>query len=613
MAGSMPFDFKSFLKTLTKCPGVYKMMDARGTVIYVGKAKNLKNRISSYFRSKSAGIKQQVMISRVQTIETVITGSENEALLLECQLIKSLKPRYNICLRDDKSYPYIYLSTQQPFPRITTHRGARRKEGRYFGPYSSAGAVRASLHLLQKIFPVRQCEDSYFKNRSRPCLQYQIERCSAPCTNLVSEAQYGEDVRHTIMFLEGNGNRLIDELVEKMEVTAHKLEFEQAGYYRNQIATLRKVMEKQHVVGERGDLDIVASAVGEGQAVIQLFFIRKGQHTGGRLFYPRMPASGNEQAVVSAFIAQYYSGKSVPKEILVNHFPEDKEWLESVLTEQSEHKVAIKQNVRGERAKWVKMAFENAQNALNSRLSDRKGMAERYQNLQLVLGLAEKPERMECFDISHTQGDKTVASCVVFDHEGPLKSAYRRFNIEGITPGDDYAALAQAVKRRFQRLKKGEHKKPGLLFIDGGRGQLNKVQESLDALEITGVTVIGISKGPDRKPGSEQLYRVAEKKPLAIEPDSPAFLLIQKIRDEAHRFAITAHRTRRGKAKKESILEQIPGLGPKRRQKLLKQFGGLQNIQRVGVDSLVMVDGISKQLAQTIYDRFHETDLKNEI
>lgn len=613
MVNPLPFDFKPFLNTLTHCPGVYKMLDAKGVVIYVGKAKNLKNRIASYFRSKSAGIKQQVMMARVVSIEVVITGSENEALLLECQLIKSLKPRYNICLRDDKSYPYIYLSTQKSFPRISTHRGARKKEGRYFGPYSSVAAVRMSLHLLQKIFPVRQCEDSYFKNRSRPCLQHQIERCSAPCTNLISEAKYGEDVRHTIMFLDGKGGRLIDELVEKMEAASCKLDFEQAGYYRNQIATLRLVLEKQYVIGERGDLDIVACVTGEGQAVIQLFFIRKGQHTGGRLFYPRMPAGGGVEVVVSAFIAQYYAGKNVPKEILVNNFPEDKAWLESVLIEQSGGKVAIKKNVRGDRAKWVNMASVNAQNALNSRLLDRKGIAERYRNLQLVLGLAKQPERMECFDVSHTQGDKAVASCVVFDHEGPIKSAYRRFNIEGITPGDDYAALAQAVKRRFQRLKKGEHKKPDLLFIDGGKGQINKVQETLDAFNVLDMMVIGISKGPDRRAGSELLYRIGDKRPLAIEADSPAFLLIQAIRDEAHRFAITAHRTRRGKANKESVLEQVSGLGPKRRQKLLKQFGGLQNIQRAGVDSLAMVEGISRQLAQNIYDRFHEADLNNEI
>jgi len=516
-------------------------------------------------------------------------------------------------LRDDKSYPYIYLSTDQEFPRITVHRGARRKQGRYLGPYSSVGAVRESLHLLQKVFPIRQCEDSFFKNRSRPCLQHQIERCSAPCTNLISEANYREDVRHTIMFLEGKGNRLIDELVEKMEKASHNLDFEHATICRDQIATLRKVLEKQYVSGEKGDLDIVACCTIERQSSVQVFFIRKGQHTGSQIFYPRSQNRQEEGAVLSAFIAQYYMTRVPPKELLVNHAVDDAEWLESVLGEQSRHKVSIKHNVRGDRAKWLEMAGLNAQNALNSRVSSKKSLSERYQSLRAVLGMENEIERMECFDISHTQGDKTVASCVVFDHEGPLKSAYRRFNIEGITPGDDYAALSQAVSRRFKRLKKGEHKKPDILFIDGGKGQLSSVSESLNALEISDMIVIGVSKGPDRKAGSELLYRVGYPGPIDIEPDSPAFLLIQMIRDEAHRFAITAHRTRRGKSKKESPLEQIAGLGPKRRQKLLKQFGGLQNIRRANVDSLKMVEGISKQLAQKIYDTFHDTGLKNEI
>jgi excinuclease ABC subunit C len=612
MTATPVFDHKSFLRSLTTYPGIYKMLDESGTAIYVGKAKNLKNRVSSYFRSNNSSIKQRVMISHVRAIETVVTSSENEALLLECQLIKSLKPRYNICLRDDKSYPYIYLSTEQKFPRITVHRGAKRKKGRYLGPYSSVGAVRESLHLLQKVFPIRQCDDSFFKNRSRPCLQHQIERCSAPCTNLISEKDYREDVRHTIMFLEGKGNRLIDELVDKMEQASQKLDFEAATVCRDQITTLRKVLEKQYVSGEKGDLDIAACYTVEKQSAVQVFFIRKGQHTGSQLFYPRSQSSQEEGATLSAFIAQYYMTRVAPKELLVNYAVDDKEWLESVLGEQSGYKVSIKHKVRGDRTKWLGMAALNAKNALTSRLSNKKSLAGRYQSLRTVLGFEADIKRMECFDISHTQGDKTVASCVVFDYEGPLKPAYRRFNIEGITPGDDYAALAQAVERRFKRLKKGEHKKPDVLFIDGGKGQLSAVSESLNALGISDMIVIGVSKGPDRKAGSELLYRVGDPRPLDIEPDSPAFFLIQMIRDEAHRFAITAHRTRRGKSKKESPLEQISGLGPKRRQKLLKQFGGLQNIRRATVESLMMVEGISKQLAQKIYDIFHDTNLKNE-
>jgi excinuclease ABC subunit C len=606
------FDHIPFLKSLTSQPGIYKMLDERGVAIYVGKAKNLKKRVSSYFRSNSSGIKQRVMVSHIRAIEIVITRSENEALLLECQLIKSLKPRYNICLRDDKSYPYIYLSTEQEFPRISVHRGARRRKGRYMGPYSSVGAVRESLHLLQKVFPIRQCDDSFYKNRSRPCLQHQIERCSAPCTNLISEADYRQDVDHTIMFLEGKGNSLIDALVVSMEAAAERLEFEKATTCRDQIATLRKVLEKQYVSGERGDLDILACRILEKQSAVQLFFIRKGQQTGSQLFYPRTEGGQNESEVLSAFIAQYYAGRAIPKELLVSHSVEEQMWLESVLAEQSGHKVAIKHSVRGERAKWLEMAGNNAKNGLDSRIASKMNLSARYRQLKALLGLEGALERMECFDISHTQGEKTVASCVVFDHEGPLKSAYRRFNIEGITPGDDYAALSQAVSRRFKRLKQGEHKKPSVLFIDGGKGQLSAVMESLNRLEISDMIVIGVSKGPDRKEGSEMLYRAGDSRPLDIEPESPAFLLVQMIRDEAHRFAITAHRTRRGKSKKESTLEQIAGLGPKRRQKLLKQFGGLQNIRQANVESLVMVEGISKLLAQKIYDLFHDTDINNE-
>lgn len=612
MTSAPLFDYKPFLKSLTTLPGIYKMLDESGTTIYVGKAKNLKNRVSSYFRSYNSSIKQRVMVSHVRAIETVVTGSENEALLLECQLIKSLKPRYNICLRDDKSYPYIYISTDQKFPRITVHRGARRKQGRYLGPYSSVGAVRESLHLLQKVFPVRQCEESFFKNRSRPCLQHQIGRCSAPCTDLITEKDYKEDVRHTIMFLEGKGNRLIDELVMKMEKASQKLDFERATICRDQISALRKVLEKQYVSGEKGDFDIVACRTVDRQAAVQVFFIRRGQQVGSQLFFPRLQGQQPEGAVLSAFIAQYYVTRTAPKELLVSSVVDDKEWLESVLEEQSGHKVTIRHAVRGDRAKWLEMAGINAQNALNSRVSNKKNLSARYQSLRTALDMEGEIQRMECFDISHTQGDKTVASCVVFDHEGPLKSAYRRFNIEGITPGDDYAALAQAVDRRFKRLKRGEHKRPSVLFIDGGKGQLNAVGESLNALEISDMIVIGVSKGPDRKAGSELLYRLGSSKPINIEPDSPGFLLIQMIRDEAHRFAITAHRTRRGKSKKESPLEQIAGLGPRRRQKLLKQFGGLQNIRRANVDSLAMVEGISKSLAQKIYDTFHDAGLNNE-
>jgi excinuclease ABC subunit C len=628
------FDITDFLKTLTTRPGIYKMLDAQGEIIYVGKAKNLKNRVSSYFKTHSASIKQQTMVARIATVEVIVTHTEGEALLLECQQIKLYKPRYNICLRDDKSFPYILLCNDQEFPQLTFHRGAKKKRGLYFGPYPSAGAARESLKQLQKLFPVRQCEDTVYNNRTRPCLQYQIERCTAPCVGFIDKQSYAQDVDNTILFLEGKGGLVIEQLIVRMEQSAKAHEFEKAAIYRDRISKLRVVLERNFFHGEKGDADIIACASKANMACVQVFFIRNGQHLGNKVFFPKMLDEHDPAVILQAFIPQYYLDKQVPSELITSHEPEEINLLMEVLSSQAKHSVIISPRVRGERLKWLQMALTNAENALSGKLSDKQGMVARFLSLQDMLGCKELPCHLECFDISHTQGDQTVASCVVFDREGPLKSAYRRYNIEGITGGDDYAAMHQAVLRRFKRLKQennavhdDDNSKsisqpdeepnvipeimaglPDILFIDGGKGQVHAAEKALAELNINNVMIVGVSKGPDRKPGMEKLIQAGQDQPLNINPGASGLLLIQHIRDEAHRFAITGHRQRRSKAKKQSTLESISGLGAKRRQILLKQFGGLQGVSQAGVDALCSIDGISRQLAQRIYEHFHHQD-----
>jgi excinuclease ABC subunit C len=511
-------------------------------------------------------------------------------------------------LRDDKSFPYIYLSTNHDFPQITVRRGAKKLPGTYFGPYPSVSAVRESLKLLQKLFPVRQCDDTVYNHRTRPCLQHQIGRCTAPCVGLVDKARYAQDIESTVLFLKGEGGLLIEQLIAKMEQAAIQQEYEQAAAYRDQIGRLRSVLEKQFVQGEKGDVDIIACASKLNVACIQVFFIRNGQHLGNKTFFPKMTDEHDPSAIVEAFIAQYYLDRQVPHELIVSHALTEAELLTEVLSSLAKHAVTITQKVRGERSKWLQMAATNAENALTSKLADKQGIYGRFLSLQEELGCPELPKRLECFDISHTQGQQTVASCVVFDREGPVTSAYRRFNIEGITGGDDYAAIHQAVSRRFKRIKQGEYEAPDVLFIDGGKGQVNAAQKALAELDINNVMIVGVSKGPDRKPGMEKLLLVDQAQPIAITQGASGLLLIQHIRDEAHRFAITGHRQRRGKAKNQSALEDIAGLGPKRRQQLLKQFGGLQGVTQAGVDALCSINGISRQLAERIYGHFHHQD-----
>jgi len=598
------WDPRERVRQLPEGPGVYRMLDGTGTVLYVGKARNLKRRVGSYF-TRALDRRLQVMVSQVADIEVTLTRTEGEALLLESNLIKSLKPRFNVVLRDDKSYPYIYLSTQDPFPRLAFYRGPRKGPGRFFGPYPSAWAVRETLQLLQKLFPVRQCEDGFYRNRSRPCLQYQIRRCSGPCCDLVSPGHYAEDVGRTVKFLEGRADEVIEELVGAMEEAAAALEYERAAVLRDQIATLRRIRERQYVSGEGGDLDIIACAQEAGIHCVQVFFIRAGRNLGNKVFYPQAPVDTDESALLAGFVAQFYADKLVPPELVCSAEPEERGLLEEALTERAGHRVQIKWRVRTERARWLEMARGNALAALKARLGSQAGYGLRLEALREALDLPEFPGRMECFDVSHTRGELTVASCVVFDAEGPRKSDYRRFNIEGITPGDDYAAMHQALSRRYTRVKQGEYPVPDLLFIDGGRGQIGAVAEALQELGLGGISVVGVSKGPDRRPGTEQLWLLGQGTPVILPADSPAMHLIEQIRDEAHRFAITGHRQRRAKARTASALENIGGVGPKRRQRLLKAFGGMRGLARAGIEDLVQVDGISRELAQRIHDALH--------
>jgi len=602
------FDSASFLKNVTSKPGVYRMLDEKEQVIYVGKAKNLKNRLTSYFRQTGLSPKTRVMVSKIADINIAITHTEGEALLLESNLIKELRPRYNVLMRDDKSYPYIFISDKSAYPRIALHRGARKKQGMYLGPYPNAHAVRESINLLQKMFLIRQCEDTTFTNRSRPCLQYQIKRCTAPCVGYISEKAYRKDIDHAILFLQGKSEQIITELVRDMEKSAEKHHFEKAALYRDQISNLRKVTEQQHISADKGDIDIIACSTEGGQACVQVFYVRNGLNLGNRSFYPSLPEEMSTEQILTAFIPQFYLKRDVPGEIIVSSTLAESKLIEEVLSEQSKHKVKLNSKVRGERAKWIEMALNNANNSLKTRLISRSGLLTRFEALQEVLQLDEIPVRLECFDISHTQGEATVASCVVFTPEGAFKTDYRRYNITGITGGDDYAAMKQALERRFRPSKSKDQKLPDILFIDGGKGQLKQAIEVFEQLQIDSVLLIGVAKGEGRKAGLEKLIFSDGRPDLYLTIESAALNLILQVRDEAHRFAISGHRAQRAKKRRTSPLEGITGLGPKRRQTLLKHFGGIQGITQAGVVDIAKIPGISKKLAQDIYDQFHAAD-----
>ena len=604
------FDGKAFVRTLTTSPGVYRYFDADGELLYVGKAGNLKKRVGSYFLKPRMEPRIAAMIAQIARAEITVTRTEGEALLLESQLIKSLKPRYNIMLRDDKSYPYIYLSGGEDYPRLAFHRGAKNLPGRYFGPYPSTFAVRESLSLMQKLFKVRQCEDSYFRNRSRPCLQYQIGRCTAPCVGLISKEDYARDVRHAEMFLEGRSSAVIDELAAAMEQASQALQFERAAALRDQVAALRQLQAQHHVQGASADMDVLACRIESGMACVSVLFFRDGISLGTRDFFPRLPLDAEPGDVLTQFIAQYYLERPVPRELILGETLADQSLLAELLAQHAGHAVELKARVRGERARFLQMAERNAQASLTQRLASRQTLGTRFGDLQKLLGLPGPPRRLECFDISHTRGELTVASCVVFGPEGPEKSHYRRFNIDGITPGDDYAAMHQALTRRFRKVAEGEGARPDVLLIDGGDGQVAQALDVLEGLGVAGIHVVGVAKGPGRRAGEETLI-LADRPPgsagreIHPGPASPALHLVAAVRDESHRFAISGHRKRREKARERSVLEDVPGVGARRRSALLRTFGGLAGVEAAGVEELMRVKGIDRGLAERIYAALH--------
>jgi excinuclease ABC subunit C len=600
------FDQKSFLRSLTHRPGVYRMLDAKHKVIYVGKARDLKKRVSSYFTRTHDSPKTAAMMQLVADVEVMVTNTEAEALLLEYNLIKQHRPRFNILLRDDKSYPYIYVSTRHRFPRLQFHRGPRKGKGRYFGPYPSTSAVRQTLNDLQKLFLVRQCQDSYFSNRTRPCLQYQIKRCTAPCVDLITREQYAKDIDAAIEFLEGKNKSVINTFVKRMEQASADRHYEQAARYRDQVAKLKEVEARQLVARSANkDLDIIGFASNGAIHCVTVLFIRNGAVIGSRDHFPKSATEDDRARILNAFVAQYYLGRDAPAEIILETAIDDAALLESELTERMGRKIAIRNRVRGDRARWLELARTNAEQGLNLQVASNATIKRQFAALGEALGLDETPERLECFDVSHTSGEATVASCVVFNAAGPLKNDYRRFNLKPAAGGDDYAAMAEALRRRYKRVKKGEVPMPDILFVDGGKGQLAEAMTVLDELELNWLNVVAVAKGRSRRPGAEQLFIPGVKKAIRLPADSPALLLIQQIRDEAHRFAITGHRARRAKSRRTSRLEQIPGLGPKKRRELLKQFGGLQGVMGAGIDDLVKVRGISRALAESIYNDLH--------
>ncbi|CAI2452608.1 Excinuclease ABC subunit C [Serratia liquefaciens] len=602
------FDAKAFLSTVTSQPGVYRMYDATGTVIYVGKAKDLKKRLASYFRQQVGSRKTETLVKNIAQIDVTVTHTETEALLLEHNYIKLYQPRYNVLLRDDKSYPLIFLSADS-HPRLAVHRGAKHAKGEYFGPFPNSYAVRETLALLQKLFPIRQCENSVYRNRSRPCLQYQIGRCLGPCVaGLVTEEEYRQQVDYVRLFLSGKDQQVLHQLIERMENASKTLNFEEAARIRDQIQAVRRVTERQFVSGNSDDLDVIGVAFESGMACLHVLFIRQGKVLGSRSYFPKVPGGTDMSEVVQTFVGQFYlqgsQMRTLPAEILLDFTLPEKDLLAESLSELAGRKIQIQSKPRGDRARYLKLARTNAATALTTKLSQQSTIHQRLAELAKVLNLAEI-NRMECFDISHTMGEQTVASCVVFDSNGPLRSEYRRYNITGITPGDDYAAMAQVLKRRYGKALE-EKKIPDVIFIDGGKGQLGMAIDVFNSLNVTWdknkPLLIGIAKGADRKAGLETLFFVPEGEGIALPSDSPALHVIQHIRDDSHNHAITGHRQRRAKVRNTSALELIDGVGPKRRQVLLKYMGGLQPLLNASVEEIAKVPGISQALAEKIYN-----------
>lgn len=601
------FDPHRFVKDLTNQPGVYRMYNAKQEVIYVGKAKNLQRRVASYFRAQIDSVKTRSLVKQIAHMDVTVVHSETEAFILENNYIKKYKPRYNVLLRDDKSYPFIFLSAHQ-HPRLGIHRGSRKPPGEYFGPYPSAWAVRESLRTMQRIFPIRQCEDSYYRARSRPCLQYQLKRCSAPCVSgHISAQDYAEQVNYVRLFLQGKNQQVIDALVAQMEQASANLEFEKAAVRRDQINALRTVSEQQGVSGEQQELDVFGFAYRNGIASIQGLFVRDNMLLGSKAFYPKVPTEMGREEVFQAFLLQFYlaGNKTIPAQIVLPLKLAEEQQIVQLLSAEAGHKVRFFQGVREEKRRYLQLANTNAEQALQAQQNNQKALFARYLQLEQVLDFERPVQRMECFDISHTSGQQTVASCVVFNRDGPYKADYRRYNIEGITPGDDYAAMAQALQRRYKHVADDE-KVPDILFIDGGKGQLAQAESFFtDWKHAKKPLLVGVAKGTSRKPGLETLILAGNYETVPMAADSPALHLIQHIRDESHRFAIAGHRHRRQKAKNTSTLESIPGIGVKKRQALLKYMGGLQGVTNASKAQLAKVPGISAELAEMIYDHLH--------
>ncbi|AMJ57028.1 MULTISPECIES: excinuclease ABC subunit UvrC [Stenotrophomonas] len=597
------FDGKAFAAALSTAPGVYRMYAADDTLLYVGKAGALRKRVGSYFNGSPKSRRIMMMLSQVARMDATVTRTEAEALLLENQLIKSLNPRYNVSLRDDKTYPQVLLTREQ-WPRIALHRGPRAVPGRYYGPYPGVGAVRETLNLMHKLFKLRSCEDSVFRNRSRPCLQYQIGRCSGPCVELVPQAEYDESVRRAAMFLEGKSDQLAAELMQAMQQASDTLDFERAARLRDLVASLRSMQNRQYVDGRAADLDVLACASQGASACVMLLAFRDGRNLGTRAFFPRTNGEDSAEEVLAAFVSQYYVEHEPPAEVLLDRQIPDAEMIEAALSASAERKVALKWNVRGERAGYVELASRNAQITLVAEMDSVGAQHARSEAVRELLGLAEPVKRVECFDISHTMGEATVASCVVFDAAGPVRAQYRRYNISGIEPGDDYAAMRQAIDRRFRRAVEEGGVLPDVLLIDGGAGQLAQAQAALADLGVEGVTLVGVAKGVERRAGHEALV-LPDGRELRPGAASPALQFIQQVRDEAHRFAITGHRGRRQKARMTSKLEDIPGIGPRRRASLLKHFGGIAGLKAAGEAEIARVEGINAALAARIYANLH--------
>lgn len=603
----MTFDPKQFVSGLTTRPGVYQMMNAQGQVIYVGKAKNLRKRVGSYFKQQTS-IKTRSLVNKIADIQVIITETESEALVLENNLIKTHRPHYNILFRDDKSYPYIYAMTHHTYPRFAFYRGKRAQQGRYFGPYPSIYAVREILNLLQKVFKLRSCRDSFFRNRSRPCLQYQINRCTAPCVGYISEADYQRDFNNAMKFLEGEDESLIEDLQKRMEQASQQLNFETAATYRDQIANIREIQAKQYAISGYNSVDIIAYAYEAGKQCVYLLMVRDGRVLGSRSFFPKIAQEETEADVLQAFCTQYYLNQNanLPQEIVLSQGVPDRQLLSSALKQQTGQAIHITVTPRHKSTRqWLQMAQSSARQVLLNELSQKQNQAQQFQALQSLLPIDTAINRIACFDVSHSHSEATVAACVVYSPQGPEKQHYKRFNILQDTGGDDYKAMREAMKRYLKRLKSDESQLPDILLIDGGKGQVNQAESVLEALQVEGVLVLGIAKGPKRQPGMEKLILTNPSKTFFLPSDSTALHLLQQIRDEAHRFAITHNRSKVNKARQRSTLEDIEGIGAKRRKNLLKHFGGLAGIKDASVDDLLRVEGISKPLAKKIYQVFH--------